>query len=101
MQIDFSYNWNNKLNSDAFTTFRVSNSKYVIGQSYKIFLKKQYVKDCTIIDIKRIKLDQVNNFIAYLDTGYSVEEFTSLVKKMYPWAGVDQLYDFILLKTNK
>lgn len=81
--IKFSYNWNNKLGCKAFTTFRIASSKYRKGEVYKIFFKDNYLFDAQIVDIKRIFLNQVDDYIAYIDTGYSVEEFIEIVRKMY------------------
>ncbi|GIW22567.1 MAG: hypothetical protein KatS3mg068_1574 [Candidatus Sericytochromatia bacterium] len=99
--IAFSYNWNNKLNNNAFTTFRLHNpNKYKEGMVYKIYLKDKYLFDAKIIDIKVLKLDKINDFISYLDTGYSKEEFLNIIKKMYKKIEnlEDQLFDLILLK---
>lgn len=83
----FSYNWNNKLDCKCFTTIRLSD-KYQIGDEYKIVLKKG-VNDveckglAVIIDIKYFYLDQLNNFISHLDTGYSVQECKKIIVRMY------------------
>ena len=100
--IDFSYNWNKKLDCDCFTTFRIHNpKKYQVAQNYLITLKKEALKECIIKSIKTMKLSKVNDFIAYIDTGYSVEEFKKLVRTMYKdIANIEeQDFDFILLKT--
>lgn len=97
-KIVFSYNWNNKLNCKAYTTFCLYNGKYQIGKTYQIFLKDQHLYNAVIEDIKVLKLDQVNSFIAYIDTGYSVEEFKNIVKKMYGTKAETSLFCLILLK---
>lgn len=98
-KINFSHNWNNKLDCKAYTTFRIYNaSKYQIGKTYKIYLKNQYLHDAVSIDIKILKLDKVNSFISYIDTGYSVDEFKNIVRKMYGEKAETSQFCLILLK---
>lgn len=100
-RIDFNYNWNNKLGCNAFTTFRVFNpEKYILDEEYDIYLKNQFVCKAKIIRIKILKLNEINSFISYIDTGYSEEEFKEIVKKMYPGAD-NKTFMFILLKKTK
>lgn len=101
--INFSYNWNNKLNCKAFTTIRLKNSnKYQIGKEYKILLKKELLKPAIIEDIKTIYFNQINEFIARVDTGYSALETKNILKKMYSKINFEtQPFSFILLSTVK
>lgn len=101
--INFSYNWNNKLNCKAFTTIRLKNvNKYQIGKEYNILLKKQLLKSAIIEDIKTIYFNQINEFIARVDTGYSAEETKNILKKMYSKINLEtQPFSFILLSTIK
>lgn len=101
--INFSYNWNNKLNCKAFTTIRLKNvNKYQIGKEYNILLKKQLLKSAIIEDIKTIYFNQINEFIARVDTGYSAEETKNILKKMYSKINIEtQPFSFILLSTIK
>lgn len=86
--IDFSHNWNKKLDATAFTTIRLRNdNKYKIGAEFYINLKHERrninkgVARC--VDVKHFKLAQLNNFIAYLDTGYNVSECRRMFEIMY------------------
>ncbi|WP_299012027.1 hypothetical protein [uncultured Polaribacter sp.] len=99
--INFSANWNNKLDCMAFTTIRLRNSnKYQIGKEYKIILKKNFKKNARIEAIKTIYFNQINEFIAHLDTGYSAHETKNIIKKMYSKVNLEtQPFSFILLKT--
>jgi len=99
-KINFSYNWNKKLLCDAYTTFRIYNEKkYQKGKKFHIYLKKQYHHTAEIIDIKKLRLNQVNEFIAHIDTGYTVQEFNEVVRRMYKKHNVDKLsFCLILLK---
>ncbi len=82
--ISFSFNWNHKLDCDAFTTIRLFQpEKYVIGEQYEIQLKKVKQFEGVIIDVKKFMLKDLSNFIAYLDTGYSKENCASIIQTMY------------------
>lgn len=100
LKINFSYNWNNKLDCLMYTTIRLRNdNKYKNGQIYEITFKDKPHSRAIIIAIKHFKLDQINEFIAGLDTGYSVEECVNIIQKMYP--GMEWEYQqlsLILLK---
>jgi uncharacterized protein YqfB (UPF0267 family) len=104
--IRFSYNWNNKLAGKAFTTMRLRNdSRFRTGDLYEIWLRmgKQDKLLCyaTIIDIKHFRLDDLSEWMAYLDTGYSMTECKEIIRKMYKNKVKDwstQQMSFILLK---
>lgn len=86
--IPFSYNWNNKLNNQAFTTIRLRNDrKYKIGQTIDVVLNSERQRIDkglhTIADIKHFKIAKLNNFISYLDMGYDVKECTRILTTMY------------------
>jgi hypothetical protein len=82
--IGFSYNWNNKLNCKAFTTIRISNAKkYVEGREYWIRLKDDIKSKAIIKAINHFKLDGLNDFISYLDTGYNAKECKKILERMY------------------
>ena len=82
--LDFSYNWNNKLDCQSFTTFRLHNpQRYAIGKTFDIYLKNKFVRQAQIIALKTLTLSQVNEFIARLDSGYDLEQFRLLVRTMY------------------
>ena len=100
--IRFSYNWNNKLNCTAFTTIRLHNPiKYKVNQEYIIELdgkKKQY--SAIVKSISIFKLKQLNEFMAHIDTGYSMNETKEILMKMYKNKSIDwdhQRLDLILL----
>lgn len=98
--ITFSTNWNKKLDCQAFTTFRVHNpAKYAQGIECDIILKGEVIAKAVIIGVRTLKLEQINEFIAYLDTGYSVKDFKKIVRTMYKGKDVNSMkFDFVLLK---
>lgn len=82
--ITFSTNWNNKLASKAYTTIRFPNpSKFAVGTLCAISLQSKFLHNARIIDIRSIRFDQINSYISYLDTGYSVDECKDIITKMY------------------
>ena len=110
--IDFSYNWNKKLDcSHAFTTLRLRNdNKYKVGAEFYINLKSERHNInkgvARVVDIKHLKINQLNNFISFLDTGYNVSECRRMLETMYKnsmptinWE--TQEFSLILLVKNK
>ncbi len=100
--IRFSYNWNNKLENRAFTTLRRHNpGKYIVGQRYKIELKGKPQGIATLTEKRVLKLNELNEFICYLDTGYNQTETTDVIKRMYPGIDTAAPMDFCLLVYDK
>lgn len=83
-KLDFSYNWNNKLRNRCFTTLRLRNdAKYHKGARFEVSMQGISWGKAKIVDVKILKLDQINEWIARLDTGYSARETKDIIKKMY------------------
>lgn len=102
--LDFMYNWNNKLDCTYFTTLRLESNKYQVGSIFKVNLKTVYKKSVEVVEIKKIKLEQINDFIAALDTGYSRTKCIELIQTMYKNKGIKwdtQIMYLILCKTIK
>lgn len=99
--LPFSFNWNNKIHCKAFTTLRLHQpNKYIVGNTYFIHLKGDPIKHAEIIAIKTILLKDINPFIAFIDTGYSVDECKKIIQRMYKNSNWEtQKIDFILLKS--
>lgn len=76
-------NWDNKLSRKYFTTIRVPNNYYKVGEVYDIVLKKQPQFKAKILEIKSFNIEKLNNFVSYLDAGLSVEAMTKLFNTMY------------------
>lgn len=103
MKLNFSYNWNHKLDCNGFTTFRPFNSTiHYTGAHYDIFLNtKEKIFDlgtAKVITMYKMKLEKVTPAIALLDTGYSLEEFKKIITTMYKNRFPDiNNVDFVLL----
>lgn len=88
-ETDFSYNWNGKLDCGSFTTLRLSSSKYKIGEIHKISLKKKFIKNAIIAEVKELNIESINEFIARIDTGLSRQECIDMIKVMYKNSNID------------
>jgi hypothetical protein len=82
--IKYSYNWNNKLNCDIYTTIRLATGKYKLNETYAVNLKGTHISNAIVLDVQVITIDQLKPWIAYLDTGYSLKETKEILYKMYP-----------------
>ena len=83
-RLDFSQNWNGKLNCNRFTTMRLHNPiKYCVGAVKQIYLKGVWKGNAKVLDVRRIYLKDINQFVAKLDTGLPVEDCRQLFRTMY------------------
>lgn len=104
--LNYSHNWNNKLNSHVHTTLRLWNpSKYHKGAKFEEFLNGQPIGSVLVVDVKKIKLTQVNDYIAGLDTGYLAAACQEMIKSMYKnivkdW-NVQELAFVLLIRINQ
>lgn len=85
IDLKFSYNWNKKLDGKAFTTIRLYNPlKHQLGTPVRILLKDKDLGTGKFMGVNPFYLDALNPFMSYIDTGYSVAECQSIIRKMYP-----------------
>lgn len=100
--LNFSVNWNNKLHCNCYTTFRLHNPKrYIPGTIFDVYLNKHFMHRASVVEVRTLKLEQVNNFIAMVDTGYDTIRFINLVETMYKNIVTNfnkQKFDFVLLQ---
>lgn len=82
-EIKFTYNWNNKLHCKCFSTIRISNNKYKVGEKYEIHLKNSKLFEAVIKDIQYFKPYDLTEHQARIDTGYSCKETINIIRKMY------------------
>ena len=80
--LDFSHNWNQKLYATYFTTLRLS-GRHAVGDRVEVYLKKECLGAAVIIDKKEIRLAQINDWMAMLDTGYPAKETRTILETMY------------------
>lgn len=87
-RLDYSHNWNNKLDSPIHTTIRLS-GRFKVGDLIAEFLNNEFKGHVKVVDRRRVLLDSLNDWMAGLDTGYDRNETIKLVKTMYKNKGVD------------
>lgn len=81
-QLKFSTNWNNKLDCQCYTTLRLSGD-FQIGETVEVWHQKRFMHHGKIIDKKVINMDKINEWIAFIDTGYSRQECIQILRRMY------------------
>ena len=87
-RLNFSYNWNNKLNCNVFSTIRRYNpSVHYVGKEVEVFenstkpgINRGRAK---YLIVTPFKLHQLKPAMAYLDTGYSLDETKIILRTMY------------------
>jgi len=83
-RLEFSTNWNHKLDCDFFTTLRLS-GRFQIGQVVEVWEKKTFRGAYRIVGKKRLaNISQINDWMGYLDTGYNGEKTQEIIRTMYP-----------------
>ena len=105
----FSYNWNNKLAGKYFTSLRLKNvNRFRLDDTYEIYLRKGKIDTffchATLMAERHMKLNEINAFIAGIDTGYSVEECRNMIQTMYKHKNIDwnqQQLSFLLFRKNE
>lgn len=105
-QVHFSYNWNKKLGCRAFTSLRLS-GRFNKGDKVEIVLKREVIGQAEVIGKSKLKLADISDFIAYLDTGYDKEKCQDILRKMYKdnteadWEKQDiYFYLFVMYRRN-
>ncbi len=102
-KLNFSFNWNNKLDCKAFTSLRLSD-RFNIGDCIEITLKHEHLYFANIIGKRSFLLEHVTDYIAYIDTGYDAEKCKNILKRMYKKKKIDwftQTIYFYLIKRQK
>lgn len=101
--LNFSVNWNNKLDCFFFTTFRKLYSTeipecYSAGSRYNLRLEGKYKGTCTIIDSRIVAFSQLNDWHITLDTGLPPKEGKEVLRILFKeLPGVDFNLCWLLL----
>lgn len=96
-QLNFSKNWNNKLDCQAFTTLRLPNPKYQVGRLFDITLLEETKGVGKITAIRYLDIEDIDEYIARLDTGSSVDACKTIIRNIYPHADFKQQQLALLL----
>lgn len=82
--INFTSNFNNKLDCQCFITIRSDYYNDIkVGSICQIALNKNVLYNAQLLAVKPFKLGSLNEFVSCLDTGYSVAETIAMIRKMY------------------
>ena len=112
INLEFSYNWNKrtrkgketgKLDCSCFSTLRIDQPKYQVGQVYRIVLETKN-KTADVLGYARcivkqvFERDKLTEGVALLDTGYNRAECLDMLSRMYPNITSKTPMCFIILK---
>ena len=99
-KLNFSYNWNGKLNCTFFTTLRRANpEKYRVGSRFAVEFKNSQLGIVEVVDCKNVTLNSLNDWVLALDTGYTGNAGKDIFRKMYKLKdNEDLLLSFVLFK---
>jgi hypothetical protein len=80
----FTTNWNGKLACQYFTTIRLYNeAKYQHELLHDIWFKNEHFGRARVVDTRKITIDQVNDWMGFLDTGYDGKKTQQILRRMY------------------
>lgn len=87
-RLDFSNNWNNKLDCEVFSTIRLWNPRvHYEGRECGVYLnagtQSRFKGRVRYELVSEIKLHQLKPAAALLDTGYTLPETINLIRTMY------------------
>lgn len=87
-RLNFSTNWNKKLDCDRFSTIRLWNpAKHFIGKEVEVYdnsvTPARYKGRAVYTIVNEFTLNQLKPAAAMLDTGYSLEETLNILRTMY------------------
>lgn len=100
--INFSSNFNSKLNADIFSTIRMRNDKrYQQNRLYTITLKDQLHGQARILYLRHFDIQNLPNATAYQDSGYNAQDTIKMLQTMFKHKNIDIFHvewTLILLK---
>lgn len=82
--LEFSTNWNQKLNCDAFTTIRIWHRE--IGKHVHVVPNKSTgiePFDAVVVVCKQFSIGALTDGMSYIDTGYCADETRKIMQTMY------------------
>ena len=95
-ELNFSHNWNNKLDCNSFSTVRIRNdNKYQLLDLFRVFLKREVYPQNVDFAIARLQsithfyLHKVTPGITFIDANLPVIDFIQLITKMYKNKGIN------------
>lgn len=98
--LEFSHNWNHKLQCDYFTTLRISD-RFSLGETVEVHHANMEPFRATVVDKRSLTKLQLNDWICCLDTGYPTAETIGILNRMYPNSTDRTPFFWYLLKKEK
>lgn len=80
--LNFSYNWNYKLDCKAFTTIRLS-ERFEINDHLNVYFNDKLRCHVRVVGKRLFNILELPELICWLDTGYSKAETIEVLRKMY------------------
>lgn len=82
--LDFSNNWNNKLNCFSFTTIRPNSNKYKLNDEVVVRLKDVIYCKAKLVKIRKLSIAEIiEEGVGFTDTGLGENEFYELMESFY------------------
>lgn len=81
--LKFSYNWNNKLNCNFFTTIRKDNPLFQSNEVFNIIVNDNTVFTAKILHVFHCTVASLTECQCLHDTGYSKAETRAILSKMH------------------
>ena len=102
-RINFSQNWNNKLNNNIFSTIRPKSETYKLGAKYVAYLGDLFYCDCNIILIESLSIQEIVDRNYHLtDIGHDKPFFIDLMHSLYGkkkwWKGMETEMNYIIIR---
>ena len=99
-RLNFSTNWNGKLNCNCYTTIRKLSPGYTVGKVFDVYLVDEFLHQANLVSKTIISINEITDPMAYVDTGYNAAETKGIFRKMY--ATIDlQTQPFLLMVFQK
>ena len=67
------------------------------AEKLRVFFENKFKGKATVLGITKAKIHELNDYICYLDTGYSRNETIEILQKMYPKLDFRNQYLCIIL----
>lgn len=86
-KITFMTNWNNKLCCYYFTTIRLvqkgNDTYYTEFGVFDLYIKSKFQFACELVKVRKLKGSQITDFLAFIDSAMSLEQFIEFCCKVY------------------
>lgn len=101
--LEFSHNWNNKLQCTAFTTLRLSD-RFQIGDKVDIYLKHRRLGTGVVTGKIPTTFHAITDGVAYIDTGYPALKCREILQTMYKsivFTALTRVYLYVVVYDEK